>query len=232
MNSEPGFIIFGTAHIVTLTTIAAICLFIPFIVRQLKVKGWCQRIARIMAPLIVIILLVKTWWLSVAYGLTWERLLPLQICDASVFLCALMLLTRSYRLYEVAYFWAMAGSIAAMLMPDLPHGFPHFSFFVFYLGHSMTVIVVLYATFAFNFRPQLRSAVLATKVTGLYALVILVVNVVLDTNYLYLLYKPNAPSLLDYFGQWPWYVLGLAILTIASFFLCYAPFALARYFRK
>ena len=232
MNSQPEFIFFGTAHIVTLMIITGLCFAVPAVAGQIKDSGWSQAIVKTMAVVLVVALAAKMWWLAFEYELPWERLLPLQICDVNIILCALMLLFCSYRLYEVAYFWAIAGSIAAMLMPDLPYGFPHFSFIIFYLDHGLAVVGVLYATFIFGFQPQLRSVVTAIIVTGLYALTILAVNFVLDTNYLYLRTKPAATSILDYLGPWPWYVLGLGGLTVISCFLCYMPFALVRYFRK
>ena len=36
------------------------------------------------------------------------------------------------------------------------------------------------------------------------------------------------PSLLDFFGPWPWYILALEAAALASFFLYYVPFVLIR----
>lgn len=232
MDPGPAFVIFGSAHIIALLIVAVLCFMTPLLVRQLKACGWSDIVARIMASLIVSLLVIKIWWLGFYYDLPWQRLLPLQICDANVILCALMLVLRNYRLYEVAYFWAMAGSVAAMLTPDIPFGFPHPIFISFYLEHGLAVIIVLYASFAYHFRPRWKSVIIALVITSLYALVIMVVNGVLGTNYLYLSHKPAAPSLLDYFGPWPWYVVGLVIMAVVAFLVCYAPIALFRYFRK
>lgn len=163
-----------------------------------------------------------------SYGMPWERLLPLQICDLNAILCVMMLMLRSYRIYEVSYFWAMAGSTMAMLTPDLLYNFPHPVYIIFYLGHSLVVLSVLFATFAFGFQPRLRSVGVAVFATVIYALVMLVINSLLDTNYLFLSDKPAAPSLLDYLGPWPWYLLGLTGLCVVACLLCYLPFPIMR----
>lgn len=36
------------------------------------------------------------------------------------------------------------------------------------------------------------------------------------------------PSLLDTFGPWPWYLLGMEAVVFVSLMICYAPFALSR----
>ena len=62
-------------------------------------------------------------------------------------------------------------------------------------------------------------------VTASYTLLVAGINLVLDTNYLFLRAKPQGASIMDYFGPWPIYIAGNVVLTIALFFLAYLPFA-------
>jgi len=230
MNSASKFILFGSSHLITLLVITGISFALWPISRQILIRGWVKPVARTLAFLIVIELIVKTVGYS-AYGVPWQRILPLQICDVNALLCALMLILRSYGLYQVAYFWAMAGSTAAMLTPDLHYDFPHPVFAFFFLGHALSVFGVLYATFAFGFQPRFRSVWIALLVTGLYGVVVIMINLFLGTNFLYLRAKPTAPSLLDYLGPWPWYVIGLVLLCAVACLIVYAPFPIARKIR-
>ena len=55
-----------------------------------------------------------------------------------------------------------------------------------------------------------------------------ILNYVLDANYFYLNQKPKSASLLDYFGEWPYYIIVGQIVVIPLFLIIYLPFYIAR----
>ena len=62
-------------------------------------------------------------------------------------------------------------------------------------------------------------------VTAIYSFALIApLNLVLDTNYVYLRHKPAGASLLDYLGPWPWYMAVVAVLAWLFFAAAYAPF--------
>jgi uncharacterized membrane protein YwaF len=54
------------------------------------------------------------------------------------------------------------------------------------------------------------------------------INFWLDANDFYLVEKPVNPSILDYFGPWPWYILVTEGLAFVFFAIAYVPIAIAR----
>ena len=115
-----------------------------------------------------------------------------------------------------------------MLTPDLKAGFPDPIYLIFFLGHTITMISVLYAVWAYAFRPRLRSVAVTVVVTVLYMVMVMFVNALLDTNYMYLSAKPVGVSVIDYLGPWPWYVAGVVGLGVVVCLLCYVPFTFSR----
>jgi len=62
---------------------------------------------------------------------------------------------------------------------------------------------------------------------NVYLAFIAVINVFLDSNYLFTRNKPDHVSLFDFMGPWPWYFVTAEVLAVALFCLLYLPFALA-----
>ena len=50
--------------------------------------------------------------------------LPMQLCDWAMFAVIAALVTLRRGVYEVAYFWGLAGTLQAILTPNLQSGFP------------------------------------------------------------------------------------------------------------
>jgi hypothetical integral membrane protein (TIGR02206 family) len=55
-----------------------------------------------------------------------------------------------------------------------------------------------------------------------------IANVVTGGNYMWLREKPEAGSLLDFLGPWPWYIVSAAVLGLLLFSLLDAPYRLRR----
>ncbi len=115
-----------------------------------------------------------------------------------------------------------------MLTPDLLLGFPHPSFIHFFIGHGLILLGVLYATLVFEFRPTLGSVARAVSAALLMMLLIAPINLLLDTNYMYLCEKPLQTTLLEFMGPWPWYIISLVVIGTLVMLLCYLPFVIIR----
>lgn len=227
MSTSPEFVLFGHVHLLTLALILALCVWLGRVAR----RSDTHRLATMLAPVAVVLVVLELGKLAVAigiYGYSWTHALPLDLCDVNSFLCAYMLVLRSYRTFEVAYFWTMGGSVTALLTPNLALGFPDPVFITFFLGHGLVVGAVVCGIFGYGFRPRPKSVVITLAVTALYAAIVGGLNVILGTNYMFLCEKPAGRSLLDFLGPWPIYLFGLAGVTVLVCWLCYLPFAVAR----
>jgi hypothetical integral membrane protein (TIGR02206 family) len=153
------------------------------------------------------------------FGAGWLDVMPLQLCDAAVLLACLALLTRHPLAYELTFFWGLAGSLLAMVTPELAAPFPHARFLAYFSLHGGVVVAAVLLTWGLGMRPARGAVLRGLAWTNLYALFVGGVNLVLGTNYLYLCRKPSTPTLLDLFGPWPWYLLVGEVLALVLFFL-------------
>ena len=113
----------------------------------------------------------------------------------------------------------------AVLTPDLEEGFPHFGYFAYWIVHSGLVLYVIYGTACLRLIPDRKGVLRTFGWLNLYAAATIGINLLFDTNYMYMMHKPPTPSLLDLFGPWPWYILVCEGAALLLFYLAYLPVA-------
>jgi hypothetical integral membrane protein (TIGR02206 family) len=231
MPPASRFVLFGPAHLTVLFLTFALPAFLAWLVRRRGGEHWAQPIAWTFAAVLVLNQVVLLAW-ALRPEVHLKDNLPLHLCDWATFTCAAALIWRHRLAYELTYFWGLAGTLQAVLTPDLPMGFPHPEFFAFQIAHAGLIAAALFLTLGLGMRPTVRSIGRTFLWLQVYAVVTAILNLLLDTNYGYLRHKPARPSLLDYLGPWPVYLISLEVLALLLFFLCYLPFAVADWMRR
>lgn len=96
-----------------------------------------------------------------------------------------MLITRAQRVYGVVYFWGLGGTTQALLTPDLVQGFPSAACLLFFLGHGLVIVGVLYPTIVVGLRPYPTSIVRVAVLSLALAGGVFFLNLWLGTDFLY-----------------------------------------------
>jgi hypothetical integral membrane protein (TIGR02206 family) len=219
---QPNFRLFGPAHIAILSAVPLTAGILALLERHLRRERQPIRLA-----LAAVLLLNSLAW----YGyLAWRRWLsfpgslPLELCDATLCLTILALFTRSGAIFDLAYYGALAGTSMAVLTPDLWEPFPSFSTVEFFVAHGLVLVAVLYLVWSGAARPRPGSVWRAMLGLNLFAACVGTFDVIFKTDYMYLRNKPGNPSLLDFLGPWPWYILSGEGIALGLFILLYLPF--------
>lgn len=221
------FELFGAGHLIALAIIAAVIAFL--------IWGWrnpgdaAKRRGRLL--IVAMLLLNEAGWHSFHIlngSWTIREHIPLHLCGVSIWSAIFILLTRNYRLYEIVFFFGIAGATQALITPPAgDYGFPHFRAFQTLISHSMIVIAMVYMTAIEGFRPTWGSIIRTMIFLNVYLVIVSGVNYLLGSNYMYTMGKPATASLFDVMGPWPWYLLTAEFLAVILFVLLYLPFALA-----
>jgi hypothetical integral membrane protein (TIGR02206 family) len=176
----------------------------------------------------VLVAVEVSWWVYVLAGgvpnATLAYSLPLQLCDAAVFVAAAALWTRRQLLVDVTWFWGLAGTVQALLTPDLPQQFPSYPYFQYYLAHGGVVAAALLLVVGMRLHPRGWAVARVGAITLAYVAFVGLVDAVTGADYLYLRAKPASPTLLDVLGPWPWYIAAAALIGVALFAMLDAPF--------
>jgi len=230
-NGAP-FQLFGTGHILALAAITLLCLsFLYF--RNV----WGEREKKRFRYTLALILFLNeiAWHIWAMYWGVWtvQTMLPLHLCSVVVWLSMYMLLTRNYSLYEICYFLGIGGAMQALLTPDITgYGFPHFRAFNTFLAHGLLVAVPIYMTLVEGFRPTLSSFKRILLWSNLYMIFVFFLNLAIGSNYLFIAYKPDFPTLLDLLAPWPWYIPELEVVGFLILFVLYLPFLIGDWHAK
>ena len=225
------FVQWGTAHLVVIGLVIATPIVLSVLAQRCSAS-----VTRVICLAFAIMLVgnMAVHWIyrlaTVGVDEFITRHLPLHICGITVCVLAATLVLRSQRAYEVAFFWGLAGTANALLTPQLDVGFPGYLFFHFFIGHGGIVAGVLFATWGLRMRPTFASLLRAYGWLAALFAVLLVVNPLLGSNYMFLREPPESASPF-FFAPWPYYIPVLAAVGFVFFCVLLAPFKVADWVR-
>jgi hypothetical integral membrane protein (TIGR02206 family) len=158
--------------------------------------------------------------------------LPFYLCSLMALLIPVFTYFRKYWMFEILVFLIIGGTLQAVITPDITDGFPSFDYFRYWVVHLGLLSIIFYFIFVFQMKPKLKSVFKSFLALQAYVLFMIGLNYLLDANYFYLNEKPKSASVLDYFGEWPYYILVVQLIIIPLFLIIYLPFYLSEKRRK
>jgi len=222
----PAFQSLGPAHVAALASI----LLLNIALAQFR-HASDQTRQRVRRSLAVAIWTAEASWhfWNIAAG-TWtvQSMLPLNMCSLLIWLSGLMLWRRDARIFEFAYFLGVGAALQYLATPDLgDYGFPHFRFFQAFMSHGLLLTAPIVMTTVEGLRPGWRSLRRTILGANVYAAAIYVVNLAIGSNYLMLNGKPATSSVLDLLPDWPYYIVFMELIGLATCLILLLPFLIA-----
>ena len=219
---QTKFGIFGPVHIAILSTIPVLAAILAALERWISAGRRGLRIG--LAITLLLNSIARYGYLAARGWLTFPYHLPLELCDATLCLMIVALLTLNATIFELAYYGALAGTSMALLTPDLWEPFPSFSTVQFFVAHGLVLVGALYLVWSGQARPRPGSIWKAMLGLNIFAAIAGTFDLFFKTNYMYLRAKPRNPSLFDFLGPWPWYLAASEGIALGLFVLLYLPF--------
>jgi hypothetical integral membrane protein (TIGR02206 family) len=177
---------------------------------------------------------VVVWLLNTASWMTperfsWERSLPLHVCNIANIFGAIAVLKRVRLFQGIIYFWAIGLCIWAFLTPTLDRGPAEFGFYIFWIYHLFIGLAVVHVLVIDGFRPSGRDCRNAIIFTLGYLGVLAVIDRMLDWNYGFV--GPSTPAQktpVDALGPYPLRLLWMALAGCAVFIILWLPWRFTR----
>jgi len=195
-------------------------LFLPKILNFNEEK--IIKFAKISGYIILIDKFLELFYRHLVLGETIIDVIPLNMCNYTMILAALMMILKSRKIFPLVYFWSI-GAIFAILTPDVFYAFPNpqnISFFIthFYIYFSIAY-GIKYFGYSINFADFKKAFVYLNGI--MFALFFL--NLLIGSNYMFLRYPaPNSP--MELLGPWPYYIISLEVVMVILFSILYYPY--------
>ena len=142
------FIRFTPSHIAAIFMSLFLFVYIPYRIYKNSQASWVDIISKFLG---ILLILNEVGWIfyKLSLGHTyWAEFMPFELCTINAYILGILLLFRpSYVIFEVVYFWAMAGTVQGIITPRLFAGYPHYLFFEYFITHTGIVLAVLILIF-------------------------------------------------------------------------------------
>jgi len=221
------FYLFDSGHIAALSVILILGILLLLAAwRRPPLKlDWLGRVLGVVLVSYGAAAYAQLW---LAGGLSPSIALPLELCHWVLIACVISLFRPNRFTAEIAYFWGFAGTLQAVLTPDISTGFPSWEFLLFFWGHGASLLAIIFIVAVQGHIPRKGSVVRMMLAVNIYAMVAGTFDLAFGWNYGYLRAKPMRPSLLDYMGPWPWYILSLEVAALTFFLILDVPWKIVR----
>jgi hypothetical integral membrane protein (TIGR02206 family) len=226
--SHDGFVSTSVAYWVAVAIGAVVCAVLCAACRH-RPGPWVVWAGRAISAVLVadaVVFLVRpllegTWSVRTS--------LPLALCNAALVVAAIACWSPRWPLaVELTYFLGMAGTLQAVITPDLAAGYPELEFFQFVVAHIGIVIAALFLVVGLRLTPRPGSVLRVFTITVAFTALVGVFDWVTGSNYMYLASPPSNATLLSLLGPWPWYLASAAGIALALLVVLDAPFHRSR----
>lgn len=223
---------FSKSHFFALLTIAFITVLVVIFKKILTKEKIKAKLRLIIPTLVFICFVIKYMWLILTKTFSLKDDLPLHLCEISSILVIPLFIFENQIIFEIEYFLGIGSVLQALITPSLGYDFPHIIYFQFFFYHGIVIISTTYYIVLNKFKISFLSMIRAFFILNIIGFSVLGLNGILKSNYMFLCEKPLTPSLLDFLGPWPVYLIFIDLLGLINCLIFYLPYFVYNNFKK
>jgi hypothetical integral membrane protein (TIGR02206 family) len=215
--SDQQFEMFSVVHLTTLFVIVFVVALLYTQRKKLQANKGVRKGELYFAYSLLAMEITYHLWLIAAGRWGLDDALPLELCSLSLLASIVLLLTGNRHVIDFVIFAGIGGALQALATPVLDMNFPHFRFFHFFYTHAGIILTGLYFVWVKGYRPTFKGVLKTMLILNALLPIIVVINWLVDGNYMFLREKPYNGSLLDFLGPYPWYIISLEAVAFIIF---------------
>ena len=139
-------------------------------------------------------------WVFVTGGYSYHMIPLTGFCAMTNVLTIYALLFNKIKLFDYLIYYALTGSLFALVFIDTTYGIPHFRYFHYFIVHYGFLLASLYYFITDRIQVNRKNYLTASSILLGYTLIVLVVDLLLEENWFYLFESP-VKEISDFFGQ-------------------------------
>ena len=147
--------------------------------------------------------------------------LPLEVCEWTAYIAALMLLKKNKHAYDIVFYITLTLGLIPLATPAVltRYGFMHFRYYSFWFEHTVPILGVFYMTFVHGFRPSYKRVYKPFAWLSVLATFAIIANLKIPgANFMYLAAGTPGDSLANVLPANIWIRLALYFVIISVLF--------------
>ena len=155
--------------------------------------------------------------------------LPLHLCSVSnLIVCFIFFIPKSQKLFEFLFYCGFWGGLMAILTAQInDYDGSYFKYIQYYQSHGTIIMIPLFMLLHLDYKLSKLSWLKVLITLNIIMLIIMPLNFLIGSNYMYLSEAPNIKNPLV-FGEWPFYILNWEFFILILFFLTFKCFQLIK----
>ena len=155
--------------------------------------------------------------------------LPLHLCSVSnLIVCFIFFIPKNQKLFEFLFYCGFWGGLMAILTAQInDYDGSYFKYIQYYQSHGTIIMIPLFMLLHLDYKLSKFSWLKVLITLNIIMLIIMPLNFLIGSNYMYLSEAPNIKNPLV-FGEWPFYILNWEFFILILFFLTFKCFQLIK----
>lgn len=150
--------------------------------------------------------------------------IPLHLCNFLPFVLVWMYAAGSRKVWGTIFFWIILGVSQANLTPSVEFSLFHYDAIRYWMVHMGLVLLALYPALIWKWELKRKDILRSVGWLNGAALLIYGINLLLNSNYMYLMAKPPGTTFFSILPEWPVYILVLEVILVVWSFMVYGLF--------
>ncbi len=140
--------------------------------------------------------------------------IPLHMCNFLPFIMVGVYLVKSRLVWAIVFFWIVLGVSQANFTPSVDYSLFHYDAIRYWMVHMGLVLLALYPAIEWKWELELKDVGRTVIWLNVVAVCIYGINLILNSNYLYVMDKPPGTTFFSILPEWPTYILVLEVIIV------------------